>query len=88
MRALHNGLARTGVRNSLFLSFGSTLMDVLLGVGIALVLVRRRFQGSGLLDALAMMPLAVPGRPSGVRIRSRVKRHTSSIHGAIHSRCS
>jgi iron(III) transport system permease protein len=61
VRALHNELARTGVRNSLFLSFGSTLMDVLLGVGIALILVRRRFQGSGLLDALAMMPLAVPG---------------------------
>jgi iron(III) transport system permease protein len=60
-RVLHNGLARTGVRNSLFLSFGCTLMDVLLGVGIAFILVRRRFQGSGLLDALAMTPLAVPG---------------------------
>ncbi len=61
VRVLHNELARTGVRNSLYLSFGSTLVDVLLGVGIAYILVRRRFQGSGLLDALAMMPLAVPG---------------------------
>ena len=61
VRVLHNELARTGVRNSLYLSFGSTLVDVLLGVGIAFILVRRRFQGSGLLDALAMMPLAVPG---------------------------
>jgi iron(III) transport system permease protein len=61
VRVLHNELARTGVRNSLFLSFGSTLVDVLLGVGIAFILVRRRFQGSGLLDALAMTPLAVPG---------------------------
>jgi iron(III) transport system permease protein len=61
VRVFHNEFARTGVRNSLFLSFGSTLMDVLLGVGIAFILVRRRFQGSGLLDALAMMPLAVPG---------------------------
>jgi iron(III) transport system permease protein len=61
VRALHNALAQTGVRNSLFLSLGSTLMDVVLGVGIAYILVRRRFQGSGMLDALAMMPLAVPG---------------------------
>ena len=61
VQALHHPLARTGVRNSVFLSMGSTLIDVVLGVGIAFILVRRRFHGSGLLDALAMMPLAVPG---------------------------
>jgi iron(III) transport system permease protein len=60
-QALSHELARIGVRNSLMLSFGSTLIDVVLGVGIAYVLVRKRFMGSGILDALAMMPLALPG---------------------------
>lgn len=60
-KAFTNDMAMTGVRNSLLLSLGSTLIDVVVGVGIAYVLVRRRFMGAGLLDALSMMPLAIPG---------------------------
>ena len=50
-----------GVRNSLMLSLGCTALAAALGVGIAYVVTRKRFRGSGLLDALSMMPLAVPG---------------------------
>ena len=60
-RAASDSLAVRSVRNSLMLSLGSTTIDVVLGVGIAYVLVRKRFPGAGLLDALAMLPLALPG---------------------------
>ena len=56
----HN-ISAPSIRNSLFLSLSSSLMDVILGVGLAVILVRKRFRGSGILDALAMMPLALPG---------------------------
>ena len=36
-------------------------MDIVLGVMIAYVLVRRRFPGADVLDALVMLPLAIPG---------------------------
>jgi iron(III) transport system permease protein len=60
-QAVTNDMARTGVRNSLLLSFASTLVDVVLGVGIAYILARKRFAGAGFLDALSMLPLALPG---------------------------
>ena len=60
-RAVRHELAVRGMRNSLALSLGSTAIDVVLGVGIAYILVRRRFVGAGVLDTLAMMPLALPG---------------------------
>lgn len=59
--ALGHKLTFDGIRNSIFFSSMSTVVDVLLGVAIAYVLVRRRFLGSDLLDALVMLPLAVPG---------------------------
>ena len=59
--ALGHQLTFTGIRNSIFLSSMSTVVDVLLGVAIAYVLVRRRFWGSDVLDAFVMLPLAVPG---------------------------
>ena len=39
----------------------STVFDALLGVGIAYVIVRTTLPGRQVLDALAMLPLAVPG---------------------------
>jgi len=53
--------AFTGTRNSLFLSLLSTTLDVILGVGIAYYLARKRVPWASLLDALAMLPLALPG---------------------------
>ncbi|HKQ38170.1 MAG TPA: iron ABC transporter permease [Verrucomicrobiae bacterium] len=58
---LRDPLARASVRNSLFYSGLSALLDLLLGVIIAWLLTRRRVPFSGLLDALAMLPLALPG---------------------------
>lgn len=49
------------ISNSLLYASGATLLDVLIGVGIAMVIVRSKMWGRGLLDALMMLPLAVPG---------------------------
>jgi len=50
-----------GIKNSLLYSTGSTAFDIVLGVGIAYLLARKRIFGKGLLDAVAMLPLALPG---------------------------
>ena len=54
-------LTRRSLGNSLFYSSCSALLDLVLGVVIAWLLTRRRIPGAGLLDALAMLPLALPG---------------------------
>ncbi len=59
--AVRHPLAVTSVRNSLLLSLASTSLDLVLGFGIAYILVRRSFRGAAVLDALAMLPLALPG---------------------------
>ncbi len=59
--ALTHKLASTSVRNSLFLSVMATYVDVLVGVAIAYLLARKTFPGANVLDALAMLPLALPG---------------------------
>jgi iron(III) transport system permease protein len=54
-------LTGTSIRNSLLFSSLSALLDLVLGVIIAWLLTRRRIPMAGLLDALAMLPLALPG---------------------------
>ncbi|HEX5023118.1 MAG TPA: iron ABC transporter permease [Candidatus Binatia bacterium] len=54
-------LTLLSIKNSLFLSSLSTIIDVVLGVSIAYLLARKRVPGRGVLDALAMLPLALPG---------------------------
>jgi iron(III) transport system permease protein len=49
------------ILNSIRYATVATLIDIVLGVAIAWVLVRTQVRGRGLLDALAMLPLAVPG---------------------------
>ena len=56
-----HGLTASSIRNSLFYSSLSALLDLGLGVLIAWLLTRRRIPLAGLLDALAMLPLALPG---------------------------
>ncbi|MBI5384774.1 MAG: iron ABC transporter permease [Verrucomicrobia bacterium] len=56
-----HGLTVSSIRNSLFYSSFSALLDLALGVIIAWLLTRRRIPLAGLLDALAMLPLALPG---------------------------
>ena len=60
-RALNDELTRNALLNSLGLSLCATVLDVLIGFGIAWLCVRGRIRGADWLDALAMLPLAVPG---------------------------
>ncbi len=49
------------ITNSLKLAAGAMLFDLVLGILIAYILVRTTVKGRALLDALCMLPLAVPG---------------------------
>lgn len=59
--ALGHPLTIPSIRNSLLYAGLATLLNVGIGVGIAFVVVRSTLPGRGLLDSLAMLPLAVPG---------------------------
>ncbi len=59
--ALGHDLAMGSIQNSLFYAFCAMLVDIGLGVLIGYMIVRTRVPGRGLLDALSMLPLAVPG---------------------------
>ena len=54
-------LSISSIRVSLLLSLASTVADLALGFLIAYYLMRKRIRGRMLLDATAMMPLALPG---------------------------
>ena len=60
-RVFTHRLTVSSIRNSLFLSSLSTVLDIVIGVSIAYLLTRKLFPGKDLLDALAMLPLALPG---------------------------
>jgi iron(III) transport system permease protein len=64
--ALGNHLTVPSIRNSLVYASLSTAVDLLLGVNIAYLITRTKIFGRSLLDALAMLPLAVPGRIQAV----------------------
>jgi iron(III) transport system permease protein len=51
----------SSIRNSLVYSSLAVLMNMVLGIAIAFVVVRSDLKIRGLLDALSMLPLAVPG---------------------------
>jgi iron(III) transport system permease protein len=57
----NHDLTLLSIRNSLLLSSLSTIIDIVLGVTIAYLLARKRVPGRDVLDALAMLPLALPG---------------------------
>jgi len=59
--ALTHEVAASAVRTSLLLSLGSTALDLLLGVALAVFIVRSRSRLAPLVDVLAMLPLAIPG---------------------------
>jgi iron(III) transport system permease protein len=49
------------IKNSLSLAAFAMVLDCFIGVLVAYIIVRTRIRGRGLLDALCMLPLAVPG---------------------------
>jgi iron(III) transport system permease protein len=59
--ALGHSLTVPAIANSLKFAGLSTIADIFFGLAIAYVVVRTRIPGRQVLDALAMMPLAVPG---------------------------
>ena len=59
--ALGHSLTVPSIGNSLTYATLSTVIDAVLGIGIAYVVVRTNIRGRHALDALAMLPLAVPG---------------------------
>ncbi len=59
--ALGDPLVVPSIKNSLFYASGATLIDLVLGIAIAWVIVRSTIRGRAVLDALVMLPLAVPG---------------------------
>jgi len=59
--ALGHNLTLPSIQNSLKYAGLATIVDLILGVAIAYVVVRTRLAGRQILDAMAMLPLAVPG---------------------------
>ncbi|MBC7979645.1 MAG: iron ABC transporter permease, partial [Armatimonadetes bacterium] len=61
IEALGNGLVVPSIQNSLMYAGTATIMAVLIGLCVAWVVVRSDLKLRSWLDALVMMPLAVPG---------------------------
>ncbi|MEM1330675.1 MAG: iron ABC transporter permease [Planctomycetota bacterium] len=49
------------IKNSLTLSLAAVVLNAFIGIMVGYLIVRTRVKGRGLLDALCMLPLAVPG---------------------------
>lgn len=61
VEALGHEMTVSSIRNSLLYSSLAVAFNAVLGIAIAFVVVRSDIRGRGILDALAMLPLAVPG---------------------------
>ena len=61
VEAVGHEMTLNAVRNSLLFSTLAVMVNIVIGIGVAWVVVRSRIRIRGLLDALAMVPLAVPG---------------------------
>lgn len=59
--ALGHPLTVPSIQNSLIYAGSATLLNVVLGVCVAFVIVRTKLPGRNILDAITMLPLAVPG---------------------------
>ena len=61
VEALGHSMTVSSIRNSLGFSTLAVLFNIVLGIAIAFVIVRSDLRLRGVLDALSMIPLAVPG---------------------------
>jgi len=59
--ALGHSITLPSIANSLKYAGCATILNLVLGIGIAYIVVRTRLRGRQWLDTLAMLPLAVPG---------------------------
>ena len=60
-KVFEHPISSSSISMSLMLSVLSTVADIVLGVSIAYLLTRTRIPFKGMLDALSMLPLAIPG---------------------------
>ena len=60
-QALVDELAWPSIQNSLLYASLATMLAVVIGLCVAIVVVRSNVPGRGIIDSLAMLPLAVPG---------------------------
>jgi len=61
IEALGNGLVVPSIQNSLMYAGCATLLALVIGLGVAWVVVRSDLRFRGVLDTVVMLPLAVPG---------------------------
>jgi iron(III) transport system permease protein len=61
IEALGHNMTVSSIRNSMLFSALAVCFDIVFGVAIAWVVVRSNIRLKGVLDALSMVPLAVPG---------------------------
>jgi iron(III) transport system permease protein len=61
LEALGSGLVVPSIQNSLLYAGCATLIALAIGIGVAWVVVRSDLKSRNLLDAVVMLPLAVPG---------------------------
>jgi iron(III) transport system permease protein len=61
LNALSHPMTLPSIKNSILYSSFSTLLDIVVGLGIAIMLVRRKVKGAAILDGIVMLPLALPG---------------------------
>ena len=59
--ALGHSLAVPSIQNSLLYAGCATIINIIFGIAVAYVIVRTRLPGRNILDAITMLPLAVPG---------------------------
>lgn len=61
VEALGHDMTVLSIRNSLVFSSIAVAINLVMGLSIAFIVVRSKIRGAGVLDAIAMIPLAVPG---------------------------
>ncbi len=59
--AVTHKMAASSIRNSLLLSSFATIVDIIIGIILGYLLVRKKSRLTGWIDTLVMLPLAVPG---------------------------
>jgi iron(III) transport system permease protein len=83
--ALGHSMTVSSIRNSLFFSVMAVLFNLTFGIAIAFIVVRSTLRFRGVLDGLAMMPLAVPGlvMASGFLAYSTLLSNTEWVRGSV-----
>ena len=82
-RWLRDGASTAALGNSLLLAAGSATLAALLTICIAWLAVRRKVRGSGSLDVLVSLPLAIPGLILGTALLFVYLRAPLPVYGTL-----